>query len=356
MEDDIVYNAAAHCNAEEFKKILLDHLHLIDATVDDNTPMHNAASHGNVDAIKILMKYGSTSIDKVNDMNETPIYIAAVRHHIDAIKELVKLGCTTINTPDVQLLTPLHHATDNIDTFRCLMEHGAQDSMNTGENDDLTPLHFAIQKGNLDVAQILIDAGCDIDLCDSLVYCEGETAVHYAAHTGDVNALMLFYNHHPQLINIVGAHRRTLMHTAAFHNRSNIIELIVRLGSNNINAVDNFGNSALHSTDQCHSILGSAIETLVKMGFRMLEHENCGGYRPLDMLLHSAEFDGEVSGIKVLRALGVEDSKHIANRNYNIAIKEEEVLEIRRRCYFKRSLMDILCCEIMLHDLKYQMT
>ena len=60
-------------------------------------------------------------------------------------------------------LTPLHYAVlaGHIDVMKCLIEHGAE--INALSKVGTTPLHLAVKSGNIDVAKVLIDLGADID-------------------------------------------------------------------------------------------------------------------------------------------------------------------------------------------------
>ncbi|CAO3610779.1 unnamed protein product [Cunninghamella blakesleeana] len=93
-------------------------------------------------------------------------------NNLEKVKERVKEFKEPINTKDEQGLTALHHACDRgyLDLIKLLIDLGA--NVNEQTNDLETPLHFACISEQLLPAQYLIDHGADISIVDS----EGCTA------------------------------------------------------------------------------------------------------------------------------------------------------------------------------------
>ncbi|KAI9303347.1 acyl CoA binding protein-domain-containing protein [Cunninghamella echinulata] len=96
----------------------------------------------------------------------------AKQNKLDKVKERVKEFKEPINVKDEQGLTALHHACDRgyLDLVKLLIDLGA--NINEQTDDLETPLHFACISEQLLVAQYLLDHGCDVSIVDS----EGQTA------------------------------------------------------------------------------------------------------------------------------------------------------------------------------------
>ena len=59
--------------------------------------------------------------------------------------------------------TPLHRAVDNgnVEIVRILVNAGADLNIKSSRGSDPTPLHIAVQDGNAELVRILVDAGAD---------------------------------------------------------------------------------------------------------------------------------------------------------------------------------------------------
>ncbi|CAO3675771.1 unnamed protein product [Umbelopsis vinacea] len=79
---------------------------------------------------------------------------------------------TSVNDRDEQGLTMLHYASDrgNMKVVELLVNRGADVNALTGDNE--TPLHYACLSERSDIAQYLIDHNCDLSIRDE----EGNTA------------------------------------------------------------------------------------------------------------------------------------------------------------------------------------
>ena len=67
-----------------------------------------------------------------------------------------------VNNKDKEGLTPLHFAVQqgNLELVRYLVESAA--GVNNRDNEGLTPLHFAVQQGNLEVERYLVESKADV--------------------------------------------------------------------------------------------------------------------------------------------------------------------------------------------------
>lgn len=123
--------------------------------------MHEAAIHGHVDIIHVLLELKADV-----DIRQTPRGDATQRKFQGS-------------------RTPLHWAAEkgHIDVVRLLLDNKAD--INAKNSTDRTPLQEAITKSHTSVAELLLDRGASIDIHDD----EGWTPLHQAAHRGNVQLI-----------------------------------------------------------------------------------------------------------------------------------------------------------------------
>ena len=63
------------------------------------TVLHQAAYHGNIEVVKILIEKGA-NINAKNMVNVTPLHFAALNHHFDIIEFLIKSNADISAKPD----------------------------------------------------------------------------------------------------------------------------------------------------------------------------------------------------------------------------------------------------------------
>ena len=74
--------------------------------------------------------------------------------------------------------------------------------MNKGNNDGMTPLHYAVRNGHLDVVNVLLARGARSDTGDI----DGHTPLHFALFHGYRSIVDLFINHSNCKVNILKTH------------------------------------------------------------------------------------------------------------------------------------------------------
>nr|KAF6461380.1 ankyrin repeat domain 6 [Molossus molossus] len=103
-----------------------------------------------------------------------------------------------------------------------------------------TPLHLAANKGHLSVVQILLKAGCDLDVQDD----GDQTALHRAAVVGNTEVISALLQEGCAL-DRQDKDGNTALHEASWHGFSQSVKLLVKAGAN-VLAKNKAGDTALH--------------------------------------------------------------------------------------------------------------
>ncbi len=122
---------------------------------------------------------------------EAPVADAAMRGDADAVRQLVADGAD-VNTPQGDGTTALHWAAEKGDTeiLEILLYGGANTEAVT-RNGAYTPLHLASAVGMTGAIEILLDAGADVHHGSAT----GVTALHFGASSGSAETVRALLRH-----------------------------------------------------------------------------------------------------------------------------------------------------------------
>ena len=155
----------------------------------ERVPMHIAARHGNVPAIKALLKAG-VDIDAQEHCGYTALHVATFgpeeqgdeydnRGHLNVVKFLIEAGANV--NAECHSGPPLYYAAEKGDA-RIVMEliKAGADVNETGHNHkrgwDDTPLNRAARSGHATCVALLIQAGADVNFANE----KGQTPLYEA--------------------------------------------------------------------------------------------------------------------------------------------------------------------------------
>ncbi|CAK6446768.1 unnamed protein product [Pipistrellus nathusii] len=150
-----------------------------------------------------------------------------------------------------------------------------------------TPLHLAAHKGHLAVVQILLKAGCDLDVQDD----GDQTALHRAAVVGNTEVISALTQEGCAL-DRQDKDGNTALHEASWHGFSQSVKLLVKAGAN-VLAKNKAGNTALHLA--CQNSHAQSTRVLLLGGSRADLKNHAG-----DTCLHVAARYNHLSIIKLL--------------------------------------------------------
>ena len=124
------------------------------------TPLHWAAEHGTMGAVRALIDAGAY-IDAKDDRGRRPLHRAAAHGTADAVQSLINAGAA-VDARTYQNRTPLHAAAHfgKPEAARLLINAGADIEARTRVGS--TPLHEATEDGTAESVRALVDAGANV--------------------------------------------------------------------------------------------------------------------------------------------------------------------------------------------------
>uniref|UniRef100_A0A672IJS2 Euchromatic histone-lysine N-methyltransferase 2 n=1 Tax=Salarias fasciatus TaxID=181472 RepID=A0A672IJS2_SALFA len=193
----------------EVQRVLLMLMEGIDPTYQPDSQnrrsaLHAAAQRGLLEVCYMLVQAGAQVDAQDKDMR-TPLLEAIINNHIEVARYLIQNGAyATSSTVRSGLVgvnaavvgqeedgyTGLHHAAKlgNLETVNMLLETGQVD-VNAQVKEELNVcLHWAAYAGNVDIAELVLNAGCSL----ASVNVHGDTPLHIAAREGYLECVTLF--------------------------------------------------------------------------------------------------------------------------------------------------------------------
>ncbi|XP_050805224.1 ankyrin repeat domain-containing protein 6 isoform X3 [Gopherus flavomarginatus] len=158
-----------------------------------------------------------------------------------------------------------------------------------------TPLHLAAYKGHLRVVQILLKAGCDLDIQDD----GDQTALHRATVVGNTDVIATLIQEGCAL-DRQDKDGNTALHEACWHGFSQSAKLLVKAGAN-VLARNKAGNTPLHLA--CQNSHSQSTRVLLLGGSRPDLKNNAG-----DTALHVAAALNHKKVVKLLLEAGADES------------------------------------------------
>ena len=189
---------------------------------NENTPLHSAARHGQLEVAQILLEHNA-EVHARNDNGSTPLLLAFFRGNYDMARKLLEFNAD-VNSQNRHGSTPLllasKYGSSNI--VQLLLDHNAHVNVCDGNGD--TPLHCAAGGGQLQVACILFELNLEAKYRN----CKGPTPLHFASDGGpegvpEVVRLLLDHGADTQARNLS---RKTASEVACGSKQLEIVQLL----------------------------------------------------------------------------------------------------------------------------------
>ncbi|KAF1565476.1 Ankyrin repeat domain-containing protein 6, partial [Eudyptes schlegeli] len=178
-----------------------------------------------------------------------------------------------------------------------------------------TPLHLAAHRGHLHVVQVLLKAGCDLDIQDD----GDQTALHRAAVVGNTDVIATLIQEGCAL-DRQDKDGNTALHEACWHGFSQSAKVLVKAGAN-VLAKNKAGNTPLHLA--CQNSHSQSTRVLLLGGSRADLKNNAG-----DTCLHVAARYNHLPIVRVL--LSAFCSVHEKNQAGDTALHVAAALNHRK--------------------------
>ncbi|XP_032982279.1 transient receptor potential cation channel subfamily A member 1 isoform X1 [Rhinolophus ferrumequinum] len=248
-----------------------------------NTPLHRAAEKNQVESVKFLLSEGANPNLRNRNMM-APLHLAVQGLHNQVVKVLIEHSSTNINLEGENGNTAVIIACskDNSEALQMLLNKGAkpcksnkwgcfpvhqaafsgakkcmeiilkfgeengynrQAHINFVNNGKSSPLHMAVQSGDLEMIKMCLDNGAQLELIEN-----GKcTALHFAATQGATEIVKLMissYSGSSDIVNARDGNEETLLHRASLFDHHELAEYLISVGAD-INSTDSEGRSPL---------------------------------------------------------------------------------------------------------------
>src|SRR5258708_4987063 len=180
--------------------------------IDDLTPLHVAADDGKLNTMQLLINHGA-DVNALDCQGDSPLHKASRITNSDEAEFLVKSGANV----NIRI----------IDEF----------------NDESTPLHVAAAYGNLNMVQLLIDYGVDVNALDR----QGYSPLYLAVGTSSLQQRERYLIAQSLIgrganVDARGSRHKTPLHLSSLNGSLDMARLLIEHGAD-VSAQDDGGRT-----------------------------------------------------------------------------------------------------------------
>ena len=244
-----------------------------------DTRLHDAASRGDVDKARELLKVGRYNVNCRDYLGRTPLHLACIGGHMDMVRMLISEFQAKTTLQDVWGDTPLHKASfkgRGEVALTLITELGCD--ANLPNNNGYSSLHRACAHGHASVVRI-VGKYASVLATDK----NGDTPLHIAAAIGHKECVeaLLQLDAPIMLRNAAG---KTALHLALKRGRTSIVKIFIKHVS--VFATTKYGDTPLHIAaagghDEC-------VEALLQLDAPIMLR-NAAGKTARDIARYGAE-------------------------------------------------------------------
>ena len=270
----------------------------------NQTPLYFAALHGFYDLVQHLINTHPEQVTHYDYTSLSPLVAALEsKKQVRLAELLVKHGAYVHIRGDPPLCHAVRLSDDNgrLNAVQFLLKCGAQ--VNAGDDQLMTPLHWAAIVGCPEVARILLEHGADVSPQNG----SGYVPLHFVSNLGNKDEgdrlvlAMLLLAGSCMDVNAQGSNGETPLHRASQNRRPKIVELLLAHGAN-AHARDKKGRNPLHHLSPSLNFYGVDPQDVLRVTQLLLEQGVDVNVldEKLETPLHIASSVGHLENVRVL--------------------------------------------------------
>uniref|UniRef100_K1PRS0 Inversin n=1 Tax=Magallana gigas TaxID=29159 RepID=K1PRS0_MAGGI len=256
--------AASYGNMEHVKMLIKQDSNIGIPDVEGKTPLHWAASSRDSEAVNCVKTILETTPSVINWQDyegRTALHLAVADGNEAIVRALTSVENCNVSALDNMFRTPLHWAAvlGHSAVVALLLENGAEYSVS--DSNGATPLHYAAQNNHHETVEVFLSCKNVVDEPDI----EGRSAFIWAAGKGADNVIKVYLKHNVD-IQQVDSHEGTALHASALSGHASSVKLLLDHGAQ-IDAVDRLKHTALFRA--CEMGHTSVVQSLIDYGARV---------------------------------------------------------------------------------------
>ncbi|KAH7420282.1 ankyrin repeat-containing domain protein [Cadophora sp. MPI-SDFR-AT-0126] len=282
---------------------------------DEGNALHKAIKSGNTEIIQLLIDYGH-DLYTSSPRHGPPLSCALLKGKAQAKVVAVLLhNKVDVNIPPAGYFNPLNLAGSKADleTVRLLLDNGADTTLKLPGSQ---ALHNAARRGEIDIMQLLVDRGAEINGTSDATY---GTPLKASIQSHKDEAFEFTLSHGAD-INCKGSRRKYPLDQAIFSGNMKAAERLIEMNAK-------FGDEALEK-----ALYSTSKEYLAKMLLGRGADPNADHHR-YGTILQFTAFKGSVQGVRWLLEAG-SDPNDVPGGEYGTALQaaccrgRQEIVEI----------------------------
>ena len=234
-------------------------------------PIHDAVMNGNIDEVQWQLDAG-IDVNEESSKGLTPLHYAASAGHNDIVELLIERGANVNATDSGKGATPLDYAHwgDHEEVIETLNAHNAQREHEKGGKGigQSSLIHDAALDGDIDEVQRQLDAGVDPNLKSS----KGATPLFYAVYGGHLEIVELLITRGAD-VNAVYLNGNSVLDQAHNYDDQEMVELLEAHGAEVADKVSGKGEGKGKSAFLSITILGDG-DIIVEFDSGILQTAN----------------------------------------------------------------------------------
>ena len=238
------------------------------------TPLHLVAEAGDIKIVNLLLNRGADANAKEARVGATPLQVAVQHGHVEVIDKLLAHPKTNVNLRLNSGYSAIDIAViqDNMASVKSFIK--AKVGLDVDQK-LFSPLHLAAERGNTDIARLLINAGVNVNAQGPM----GLTPLHRAAQQDHVEMVKYLLKHKAK-VNARHQQGSTPLLVSAVASCPDVAKVLLKAGAN-INATNSQKITPLHAAASNGDF--GFVKLLLNRRHIKINGKQRGGYTPLHL-------------------------------------------------------------------------